>query len=297
MRINSLERASRLLSLIENIPKVENSNLSIRVRGNLDNLPLKSKNPNRIYYGTSWNEWNLDLFEQVVESPSAYYILIQEDHKLKVSEEKLKFLLREISNFSIDYLPLSFHPQYKNFVKELSRNCSHGQIEKEFMYWDLSRRCFNNVLPGNRVYPLNLIGVYKKELILRLLRRIRPLYKEFSIQTPYNFERNPRESWYLPIRWAYPQGEIFACIDDDHGIQGYSLISRGEYDSNVKRVVEHHNIKSNTSSIKFNRIKKFLLPRLGTKLPAFLRNLKYSVEFLRNLPRRRSVVKKLLLKL
>jgi 6-phospho-3-hexuloisomerase len=33
----------------------------------------------------------------------------------------------------------------------------------------------------------------------------------------------------LPIRFAFPNQELFACIDDDLNTEGYSLVSRGVY--------------------------------------------------------------------
>ena len=48
-------------------------------------------------------------------------------------------------------------------------------------------------------------------------------------QTPFNFEKRPHETFFLPIKYALPKYELFASIDDDHNEPGYSLQSRGLY--------------------------------------------------------------------
>jgi hypothetical protein len=294
VRINNEERFHRLISVVNCIPKIHSLNFSIRVRGNLKNVDFHLKHPSFLYFGSTWNEWNLDVIEQVVAIPSDYYILMQEDHLLKMSWENFTNLLNEIEASSVDYMPLSFHPHYEAFVEDLNRIFPLNRPKKGLSIWDLDKQNYLRSNLKNRNYPLNLIGVYKKELLLRLLIRSRPFYKQYSIQTPFNFERSPNESWFLPIRWAYPSSEVFACVDDDHGIQGYSLMSRGEYESNIERVVEHHDLNSLSSLKKFHWLIRFLVNRLPTKIQVLPRNLKYSFEFFLNIRKRRNIVKKLL---
>jgi hypothetical protein len=44
----------------------------------------------------------------------------------------------------------------------------------------------------------------------------------------------------LPMIWAFPNRELFACTDDDHGIEGYSLASRFGNQEGLSRKIEHH---------------------------------------------------------
>jgi hypothetical protein len=294
VRINSQERYFRLIETLNSIPEILDSNFSIRVRGNLKDLNFQSVHSCQFYFGSSWNEWNLDLIEQVAASPSEYYILMQEDHLLEMSKNNFNSLLREVKELSIDYLPLSFHPHYEVFTKELFRKCPSNEIKEKVTFWDLDKHSYSRTNFQNRNYLLNLIGIYKKDLLLRLLLRSRPYYKQFSIQTPFNFERRPNETWFLPIRWAYPHNEVFACIDDDHGLEGYSLISRGKYKSQSTRLIEHHDVYSRNSSINFDRFKKIFASKLSKKIQVLPRNLTYSIEFVFNCRKRRKVVRKLL---
>ena len=292
VRVNSDERYRRLIFAIERIPKIDGLNFSIRMRGSVKKDSFRLRHPSCLYFGSTWNNWNLDVIEQVTASPSNYYILMQEDHLLKMSPMNFMKLLSEVEECSVDYLPLSFHPHYKTFVKELTKNFSLNKSKNRLIFWDLDKQNYAKTNLKNRNYPLNLIGVYKKELLLRVLNRSRPFYKQYSIQTPFNFERKPTETWFLPIRWAYPKDEVFACIDDEHSVKGYSLMSRGEYRSKIVRVVEHHDTIHGNSPKKSNWLKKFLVKRIKTNIQVFPRNIKYSLEFLLTMRKRHKIIKK-----
>lgn len=47
--------------------------------------------------------------------------------------------------------------------------------------------------------------------------------------TPFDFEKAPTDTKWLPLRRANPKDELFASIDDDLGVVGSSLQSRGLY--------------------------------------------------------------------
>ena len=96
VRVNSEERFRRLINVVDGIPKTHRLNFSIRVRGNLKNVYFRLRHPSLLYFGSTWNEWNLDVIEQVLATPSDYYILMQEDHLLKMSRKNFTNLLNEI---------------------------------------------------------------------------------------------------------------------------------------------------------------------------------------------------------
>jgi hypothetical protein len=293
VRINSEERFDRLVLAINSIPKFKDLSFSIRVRGTSKNFNFPPIDQCSFYFGSSWNDWNLDLIEQITRSPTLYYILVQEDHLLNMNQLNFESLLHEIVDSSVDYLPLSFYPHYQNFVNEMSKNYSTTSTGN-LIFWDLDKRSYSRIQVENRNYPLNLLGVYKKELLLKMLTRARPFYKQYSIQTPFNFEINPKENWFLPIRWAYPKSEVFACIDDDHGIKGYSIVSRGEYQSKIKRVVEHHDKLYIDNPRRFNFLLRFFVGFLKTDVLVLPRNIKYSIEYISNFNKRRRIIRQLL---
>jgi len=67
--------------------------------------------------------------------------------------------------------------------------------------------------------------------------------RKYPKETPFEMEKNPERLDILPIRWAVPKQEIFACIDDNIKEQGYSLIERGLYknSNNIIDINSHIN--------------------------------------------------------
>ena len=292
---SSQERFDRLERTLNRLPRELGIDFSVRIRGSYQGSILKTKHNIRLYSGSTWGEWNLDLLQQVVDGPATHYLLLQEDHLLQMQTEELGKLLSEISKYRIDYLPLSFHPQYEFLVKEIAGICKTNTAST-LKFWNIDPDSFNSVALDVRNYPLNLVGIYTRDLLESLLLRERPIYKKYSIEAPFNFERSPSETWFLPLNWGYPNNEVFACIDDDHGIPGYSLSSRGIQAIVSQRQVNHHQqgfvfgeLPSTLSSIKQIFIR--ILPPGLLVLP---RNLKYTWGSVRGFRKRRNIQRRLL---
>ena len=52
---------------------------------------------------------------------------------------------------------------------------------------------------------------------------------------PFNFEKSFFENTIVPFNNGILNEELFACIDDDHLEEGYSLISRKLYPNRVSK--------------------------------------------------------------
>jgi hypothetical protein len=84
-------------------------------------------------------------------------------------------------------------------------------------------------------------------------------------------EQRPSQKWFLPINWALPSQEIFACIDDDHGIHGYSLISRGLHKNDAERVIDHHDDDD------LGKFQSLIVNLSSAKLQKFSRICRYTI--------------------
>ncbi len=72
-----------------------------------------------------------------------------------------------------------------------------------------------------------------KELFEKINRNIfKNKIQKYPIQTPFEMEKNPERFDILPIKYAIPNQELFACIDDNINEKGYSLVERGLYKNN-----------------------------------------------------------------
>lgn len=52
---------------------------------------------------------------------------------------------------------------------------------------------------------------------------------KYPKECPFELEKNFERTDVLPLKIAFPKQELFACIDDNLDMQGYSLIKRGLY--------------------------------------------------------------------
>ena len=125
---------------------------------------------------------------------------------------------------------------------------------------------------------------------MKVLVSNRPLLKKFSKESPFNFEQPPSQYWFLPIRWGYPKVELFACVDDDHSIPGYSLNSRLNRTESQRRVIEHHDVYRN----KKTKILKFIDVLFHKDLNPYLRTLKYNFDFYKTYILRKNIIRKIL---
>jgi len=53
--------------------------------------------------------------------------------------------------------------------------------------------------------------------------------RRFTKEAPFDLEKGPERTDMLPLTIALPREELFACIDDNLGTPGYSLIERNLY--------------------------------------------------------------------
>jgi hypothetical protein len=58
-------------------------------------------------------------------------------------------------------------------------------------------------------------------------------FARYAKVTPHELEKDPYRTDILPIIIALSKRELFACIDDNNGVKGYSLIDRGIYKQEV----------------------------------------------------------------
>ena len=279
-RINSVERIRRLIYLSDQISNIPNFTLDLRVRGDSSSITFQriqsifdgkriNKNQYKFWPGTnSGNNWKIDTLMQVLSRKSEYMVTLQEDHFFQCSMDHFVSLIKAGQDSKIDFMPLTFFPHIvdKNRVDAFMRNelCMSNRY---FNYFYISR---NNFRRFEHTTLLSQVGLYKTKFLIDVLKSEKPFVKKYNHKTPYSFEQTPGSHWFLPLVWGYPKNEIFACVDDDHGISGYSLVSRGLWKSEKIREIEYYHpiIGSNLFFIKY---KYFFMPIVYTIYAALTR--------------------------
>jgi len=279
-RINSNERIRRLTYLSEQISDIPNFTLDLRIRGDKSSIAFNeiqsifdSKQINKKQYGfwpgtNSSNNWRLDTLIQVLSRKSDYVITLQEDHLLVNSIDQLLSLIKAAKDSKVDFLPLTFFPHILNqkLVDRLVRSepCMSNDYLNVFY---ISK---DNFQKFEQITLLSQVGLYKTKFLVKILESEKPFRKKYNHKTPYDFETRPGVDWFLPLHWGHSKNEIFACIDDDHGVSGYSLVSRGFWDSEHPREIEYYHPILGTNSF-FVKYKYFFAPIFYTLYSAWTR--------------------------
>lgn len=105
-------------------------------------------------------------------------------------------------------------------------------------------------------FVLGAPAIFKRALFESVLVTRDQLVRRNPKETPFDFEKNPRDVHWLPIRVGFTKREFFAPIDDDHGRPNHCLISRGLYPDRVTRnsILEIRESHLNRTSFFYGRM-------------------------------------------
>lgn len=212
---------------------------SVRVRGDFTLTKselfsdLSRLNEQQIIVRTrdTFRDWKTNTLEQVLDFRQSHYILCQEDHILYCDSSKLDDLICQTIDLNLDIINLSAFYTYMEMRKTLSTRFLDFQETNLLVHGMLSKKRLldlNIALQSPR-YPISLLSLVSRKLLIKLLTSDRPYFRRYHFNTPFDFEQSPKQTWYLPVRIGLPNFEVFACIDDDIKIKGTSLQSRGVY--------------------------------------------------------------------
>jgi hypothetical protein len=84
-------------------------------------------------------------------------------------------------------------------------------------------------------FIISCCSILSNKLFKKVVLTKDPIINRWPKETPFDFEKNERDTHWLPMKVAQTKQEFFAFIDDDHGRTGYSLIGRGLYPNRVSR--------------------------------------------------------------
>lgn len=210
-----------------------------------------------------WIENALDMMPSVKHE---YVLLWNEDHVNVAPQEIYKNIVSEMKEARADYLLYSW------WMDGASRKALNALPMNKMQHIDvihLDKPQWQEALKkGHPYYLLSLLGIYRKEFLIPIMKRdriklpqhfIRYIFmalamlerlhihfdhtkafqnihkmtgyrlRRFSKEAPFDLEKSPDRFDILPFTMALPHQELFACIDDDLGSPGYSLVSRGKY--------------------------------------------------------------------
>lgn len=228
--LSSEEKLSRLIRSVELIVQLKPSQISIRVRGPLKNKAFDSLtarevgiSPQSILIGDEGLTWIEATLRQLDTIYSPTVLLAQEDHWL-VDKIAFESVLEEFSELQAQFCHVTFFPQVSSTLalaeKILGVSRSHFtqvvSISSAVIAKELRDR-----------YAITLVGLFSNSYLRSMLLSPLDAPLRYGHGTPFVFERKFGSRFIAPVNICFPNQELFACVDDDHGVEGYSLHSRG----------------------------------------------------------------------
>ena len=206
--------------------------------------------------------------KKISEKITARYVLAWiEDHILLAPPEILNKCIYEMDQFNVDilcytwYMPSIMDPY--NVIEPCSvgkfvttRKIDNKASIKIIDYLKKRKKTLGIPNKYNDFYVISGSSILRKDFFMKVLSSKKPYLKRRPRKTPHDFEKRSKDN-FTPVIWtAWPNQELFACIDDDLGTAGYSLISRGLYPNRVSReLLFNEEDKSNPLR---KKIKKFI---------------------------------------
>lgn len=213
--------------------------------------------------GRGWIENALDMMPNVKHD---YILLWIEDHINVSPTEIYTEIIQDMKTAHADYLLYSwwmFGKSREAFSVVPMEKLQHIDVIK------LDEQLWKKIMGhGHPYYLLSLLGIYRKSFLIRMMKNdrrklprqtIRYIFmtmalldklgihfdhtkafqslhrltgyrlRRFSKEAPFDLEKSSDRFDMLPFTMALSRQELFACIDDNLGMPGYSLESRGLY--------------------------------------------------------------------
>lgn len=203
--------------------------LNIRGRYKKQAAHFLTKNINNeiiISFRSSSEGWFNDTQKMLKDLKTRYALLWVEDHINIAEIDYLITVINEMKAESADCLMYTFF-EFGNYNKRFE-----GIVKKELSAIEI----FDHTVETHQIAEKNLPGycsisyvsIMKTSLFKKVILNP-PEKRIWPIETPFDFEKGGFDTKWLPLRIALSKKELFASIDDDRGIEGYSLQSRGLY--------------------------------------------------------------------
>jgi hypothetical protein len=211
--------------------------------------------------------WFYDSRQLIREINTDFVMIWIEDHINLRNVQLYTNILEEMVQSGSEYL------NYTWWLMGHSRNVYAGICKREHKFIESFVLDKNNAkdldLLGRTPFIISLPSIFSRDLFLKIMNANDPRLRRWPKETPFDFEKNGKDFHWLPIKMSVSKEELFACIDDDNGIPGYSLQARGLYPMRVRRQISTPN--------RNNLIINTLLSMIPGSLKYYIKRLSYHI--------------------
>ena len=163
-----------------------------------------------------------------------YLMIWVEDHICMAPIDILKKTIKEVIKFQIDHFIYTWHGDALPYKFDNVAIYKKGEFINS---WIFNQNSYSRVKNDSGYDPIliNLPSIMKTNFFKKILNCKGPLLKRWPKKTPFDFEKKWKDNFSPSFINSRSINELFVAIDDDSGVKGYSLISRGLYPNRLSR--------------------------------------------------------------
>jgi hypothetical protein len=241
-RIDSEERLLRMQDSFYSFCEANIEMWVINIRGPLKNeaaefLKIKLGGRLKLFKLESKKGWFHDSRLMLHEINSAYVFFWIEDHLCLSGINYFNRVVAEMKMLEAEYLPYSAFHEGETLLSYSFLPMVEDETIVSVNYDGKEHKQRMEFVKNNKLicvtFVISCCAIFNIKLFKKIVLTNDPFLNRWSKYTPFDFEKNERDTHWLPIRVAQTKREFFACIDDDFGRVGHSLIARGLYPDRV----------------------------------------------------------------
>lgn len=237
--IDNQERLQRMKDSFYSFKEANLNQWVINIRGSFKSqagefLKKEIGEKLQLFYFQSKKGWHHDS-NIIASKISANYVLYWiEDHILIVSPTTLNNCVAEMSEFNVDQFWYSW---FKSDVRNRFAIIEPHKVGKNITVRKLDSDACLKIRKklGQDFYIIAAPSIMRRDFFIKIISSRKPYLKRWPRNLPFDFEKYSKDKIAEIIWHSLPNQELFATIDDDHGMPGYCLISRGLYPNRIFR--------------------------------------------------------------
>ncbi|TSA55950.1 MAG: hypothetical protein D4R39_05025, partial [Methylophilaceae bacterium] len=233
--------------------------------------------------------WFHDTRQMLHEINSEYVFFWIEDHICLSGASVFNGHVKEMHEADADYLMYS---QFHSGAALVSLEFIEIQVTENLIIVDYTVDAHKRRLEHIKelgidppTFIISVLSILKIGLFRLLIRKNDPFFKRWPKNLPFDFEKTPNDTHWLPLRYAFCRNEFFASVDDDQECPANpSLISRGLYENRTSRsdLIRIRNLKVDRGAATYTgqRMAR-LINRLKNKLRWVRESCNKSIAYIR----------------